>query len=97
MARLLKVRRDWFCLVIPSVVGAVAWRAWPLPRGVLRLVKARRRLLALGAASGQRRRVKGWPRVTGADAVALWFPDRYGLLHLLEGGFAEEAIVADAL
>ena len=45
----------------------------------------------------EKTRVKGWPRVTGADAVALWFPDRYGLLHLLEGGFAEEAIVADAL
>jgi hypothetical protein len=28
--------------------------------------------------------------------VALWFPDRYGLLRLLDGGCAEDAIVADA-
>jgi hypothetical protein len=43
-----------------------------------------------------RRRVAkdGRAQATGGDAAAL--PDRYRLLHLLEGGFAEEAIVADA-
>ena len=45
----------------------------------------------------RRRLSKDGREFTGADAVALWFPDRYGLLHQLEGGFAEEAIVADAL
>ena len=35
-------------------------------------------------------------QATGGEAVALWFPDRYGHLHLREGSFAEEAIVADA-
>jgi hypothetical protein len=53
-------------------------------------------LPALGAASGcEKSRVKA--QATGADALALWSPDRYRLLHQLEGGFAEEAIVADAL
>jgi hypothetical protein len=98
MARLLKVRRDWFCLVIAYVAGALDWRGWPSPRGVLRRVDARRQLPALGAASDyEKTRIKGWPQATGADAVVLWLPDRYGLLHLLEGGFAEDAIPADAL
>jgi hypothetical protein len=41
-------------------------------------------------------RVKDGRAQASDDAVALWFPDRYGLLHLLEGGFAEEAIAAEA-
>ena len=32
----------------------------------------------------------------GGNALARWFPDRYRLLHLLDGGFAEDVIVADA-
>ena len=34
----------------------------------------------LGAASDyEKTRGKGWPQATGADAVVLWLPDRYGL------------------
>jgi len=74
-------------------------RGWPSARGVFEAGTCEE---TIAGASAQRAvirktRVKdGRAQATGGDAAALWFPDRYGLLHLLEGGFAEEAIAAEA-